>query len=91
VLSLETAVRMLADAGFPIDNVEDEIKQIQARAFDQAKNLADATGSTDAVGNFLGIKVNPDPTPPTVQLPPIPGQDPNTPAVDPARGSGGNE
>ncbi|MFJ3699503.1 hypothetical protein ACIPW9_36165 [Streptomyces sp. NPDC090052] len=92
VLSLETAVRMLADAGFPIDNVEKEIEQIQSRSFSKAKDLADATGDTAAVGDYLGIKVRPDPAPPAIQLPPIPGQQAADPATgDPAQGSGGNE
>lgn len=99
VLSLETGVRMLADAGFPIEDIEQEIKLIQSRAFEQAKNLADATGDSGAVGDFLGIEVDPDPAPPAVVLPGVPGQDPgagdpqddpNNPATDPAQGSRGN-
>lgn len=94
VLSLETGVRMLADAGFPIEDIEQEIKLIESRAFDQAKNLADATGDTSAVGKFLGINLNPDAEPPPVQLPPVPGQDAAAPSADPAanpaQGSGGN-
>ncbi|MEV4975525.1 hypothetical protein [Streptomyces scopuliridis] len=90
VMSLETAVRMLADAGFPIEDAEAEIKLIESRSFTQAKELADATGSTDAVGDFLGIDINPDPEPPVVNLPAVPGQAPADPAVDPSQGSGGN-
>ncbi|MGS2592135.1 hypothetical protein [Streptomyces hebeiensis] len=74
VLSLETAVRMLADAGYPVDDIDEEIKRIQSRAFADAKDLADATGSSDAVGDFLGIDITPDPEPPVVQLPGLPGQ-----------------
>ncbi|MFC8008668.1 hypothetical protein [Streptomyces cinereoruber] len=70
VISLETAVRMLREAGWPIEDIEDEITRIQARRFEDARALADATGSTKAVGNYLGIDINPDPTPPTPQLPP---------------------
>lgn len=74
VLSLETAIRMLQDAGFPIEDAAQEIERIESRQFEQAKALADATGSTKAVGDFLGIKdLEPDPTPPTVVLPPAPG------------------
>ncbi|MFB7239339.1 hypothetical protein ACFCXK_31735 [Streptomyces sp. NPDC056269] len=49
VMSLETAVRMLRESGWPIDDIEDEITQIQSRRFEQARFLADATGSTEAV------------------------------------------
>lgn len=83
VLSLETAIRMLKDAGFPIDDAAKEIQQIQARQFEQARALADATGDTGAVGDFLGRDLNPDPVAPTPILPPLPGQpaeDPNNPA-----------
>jgi hypothetical protein len=78
VVSLESAVRMLADAGWPIDDVHREIEQIQARQFEAAKALADATGDTQAVGDFLGLDLHPDPAPPVLQLPPVPGQ-PTTP------------
>lgn len=76
VLSVETAVRMLKDAGFPIEDIDTEIQQIQSRRFADAVALADATGSADAVSKFLGIKFTPDPIPPAPQLPPTPGQDP---------------
>jgi hypothetical protein len=102
VLSLETGIRMLVDAGFPIEDIEQEIKQIQARAFEQAKHLADATGSSKAVGDYLGIEVDPDPVPPPVILPgaAAAGLEGQPPAGDegtgrtggnPAQGSGGNE
>ncbi|MEW1701220.1 hypothetical protein, partial [Streptomyces sp. NPDC091278] len=44
VLSLETGVRMLQDAGYPIEDAAEEVARIQKRAFDQAARLADATG-----------------------------------------------
>lgn len=98
VLSLETAVRMLSEAGFPIDDVGEEIDRITSRQFEQAKALADATGDSGAVGDFLGIDLNPDPAPPAPQLPPAPGEEDPTAANggdptsenDPARESGGN-
>ncbi|MFD4975753.1 hypothetical protein [Streptomyces sp. NPDC058424] len=55
VLSLETAVRMLQEAGYPIDDVAKEIERIQKRAFDQAARLADATGDNGAVREYLGL------------------------------------
>jgi hypothetical protein len=98
VISLETAVRMLMDAGWPIHDAQTEIEQIQARDFEAARALADATGDTGAVGDFLGRDLTPDPAPPVVQLPPVPDQNGNPqppgggqdPAATGAGGSGGN-
>ena len=75
VLSLETGVRMLMEAGFPIDDAAEEIERIQSRAFAAAKDLADATGDSGAVGEFLGLDLNPEPVAPAVILPPPPGDD----------------
>ncbi|MEU6054221.1 hypothetical protein ABZ829_27845 [Streptomyces xanthochromogenes] len=92
VLSLETGVRMLMDAGFPVEDVEAEIERIQARQFEAAKALADATGDTKAVGDYLGLDLKPDPTPPPVVLPQLPGQQPQpgapNNAQDPANPAG---
>ncbi|MER6925474.1 hypothetical protein ABT314_42315 [Streptomyces spiralis] len=55
VFSLETAVRMLQEAGYPIDDIAGEIEQIQKRAFDQAARLADATGDNGVVREYLGL------------------------------------
>lgn len=90
VMSLETGIRLLVDIGFPIDDAAEEIKRIQSRQFEQARFLADATGSTDAVGDYLGISVTPDPQPPTVVLPATDDEDPEEDPDNPARGSGGN-
>ncbi|WP_330330262.1 hypothetical protein OHS33_11310 [Streptomyces sp. NBC_00536] len=54
VISAETGVRMLQDAGYPIDDAH-EIERIQARAFDAAARLADATGDNAAVRAYLGM------------------------------------
>ncbi|MFE0207004.1 hypothetical protein [Streptomyces sp. NPDC058985] len=72
VLSLETAVQMLTEAGFPIEDAPREIERIQARQFEQARMLADATGDTGLVGEFLGVTVSePDPSAaPAPVLPP---------------------
>jgi hypothetical protein len=80
VLSLETGVRMLMDAGYPIEDAAEEIERIQSRAFDQAKALADATGDTGAVGDYLGLDLNPDPVAPTVVLPATPADQATTDA-----------
>ncbi|MEV4557176.1 hypothetical protein AB0K51_09275 [Kitasatospora sp. NPDC049285] len=55
VISLETGVRMLMDAGYPIEDAAEEVQRIQARAFDAAARLADATGDNAAVRQFLGL------------------------------------
>ncbi|WP_330248581.1 MULTISPECIES: hypothetical protein [unclassified Streptomyces] len=70
VFSLETAVRMLQEAGYPVEDVAEEVARIQRRAFDQAARLADATGDNAAVRKYLGLP-EADPLP-TVPL--IPGQ-----------------
>ncbi|MFF3566074.1 hypothetical protein ACFYXS_39225 [Streptomyces sp. NPDC002574] len=55
VFSLDTAVRLLQEAGYPIDDVAGEVERIQKRAFDQAARLADATGDNAAVRAYLGL------------------------------------
>lgn len=96
VLSLETAVQMLREAGFPIEDAQREIERIQARQFEKARALADATGDTGLVGDFLGVTVTePDPAdaPPT-EFPEGDGTD-DAPAAEEGddegqQGSGGN-
>ncbi|MFI5799043.1 hypothetical protein [Streptomyces sp. NPDC051677] len=68
VFSLETAVRMLKEAGYPVEDVAEEIERIQKRAFDQAARLADATGDNAAVREYLGLpEADPVPAVPLVQ------------------------
>jgi hypothetical protein len=91
VLSLETGVRMLKEAGFPIEDIDGEIERIQSRQFEKARALADATGDTQLVGDFLGMKVTEPPAPPAPQLPPTAGdQTPAEPQQTAPEGSGGN-
>ncbi|GAA3371248.1 hypothetical protein GCM10020367_21140 [Streptomyces sannanensis] len=75
VMSLETAVRMLMDAGYPIEDATEEIERIQARAFDAAVRLADATGDNAAVREYLGL---PEADPDIPPVPVLPG--PRSPA-----------
>ncbi|XUL89939.1 hypothetical protein ACQ86D_27650 [Streptomyces galilaeus] len=65
---------MLMDAGFPIDSAATEIDLIQARDFDAAARLADATGDSTAVREYLGLpeadpETGPAPLIPTPELP----------------------
>ncbi|WP_282795770.1 hypothetical protein [Streptomyces sp. CC224B] len=70
LVSLETALRMLAEGGWPIEDIPAEIERIQARAFAQAGALADATGDAKAVRDYLGLKGEP---PEQVPVPVLPG------------------
>jgi len=73
VFSLETGVRMLQEAGYPIEDVAEEIERIQKRAFDQAARLADATGDNSAVREYLGLpEADPAQQVPLVPLAPSP-------------------
>ncbi|MET8585752.1 hypothetical protein ABZX39_33515 [Streptomyces collinus] len=92
VLSLETGVQMLIEAGFPIDDAGKEIERIQSRQFDKARALADATGNPDAVAAFLGNDTTVTPaTAPAPQLPPTATDQQPTDLQNPAgQGSGGN-
>jgi hypothetical protein len=70
-LSLETGLRMLVDAGIPIENIAEEIDRIKAADFTGANELFQAVGDEQAVGDYLGIKVK-LPEPPPVVLPDAP-------------------
>ncbi|MCX5328162.1 hypothetical protein [Streptomyces sp. NBC_00140] len=74
VLSVETGVRLLIDAGYPIDDAQAEIERIQSRAFDAAARLADATGDNAAVRAYLGLPAA-DPELPSAQLIPANARD----------------
>lgn len=54
LISLETAVSMLLEAGFPVDDVAEEIVRIQERDFAGAGELVDATGDTNDGLEYLG-------------------------------------
>ncbi|MEU3260955.1 hypothetical protein ABZ694_24735 [Streptomyces albidoflavus] len=83
VLSLETGVRMLQEAGYPIEDTEQEIRQIESRAFAAAKDLADALGNATAVAEFLDRKAPEAEEAPDVRLPPIPANAAEADAADP--------
>ena len=94
LMSLETAIRRLQELGWPIDDAEKEIKQIDARSFADARDLADALGNPDEVAAFLGREAPDQPETPAVVLPALPGgqtTDATTAtAATGGQGSGGN-
>lgn len=55
-ISLRTGLVMLQEAGLPIEEVDEEVERIEARSFELANQLADATGDVDAVREFLGLE-----------------------------------
>jgi len=70
LVSLETALRRLQALGWDIEDVEEEIKRIDARSFEEARTLADALGNPEETAKFLGRKAPAEQdTPPTPQLP----------------------
>jgi len=94
VISKETGIRMLMEAGFPIDDAEEELKRIDARSFADARNLADALNNPEEVARFLGRQAPDEPETPPVILPPTGNDgeddDPLGGDDDPSQGSGGN-
>jgi hypothetical protein len=95
VISLETAIRMLVEAGWPIDDAAKEIEQIQARSFEDARLLADALGSVDEVAAFLGRQAPEQREAPTPNLPGTTGdetdEDSGNVLAQGRQGSGGSE
>jgi hypothetical protein len=92
VISLETAIQMLTEAGWPITDAAKEIEQIQSRSFDQARLLADALGNADEVAAFLGRQAPDAPAAPAPILPPAQaGNQDNNLLTQGQQGSGGNE
>ncbi|GGS96167.1 hypothetical protein [Streptomyces violaceus] len=95
LISLETAIRRLQDIGWPIEDAEDEIKRIDARSFEDARNLADALGNPDEVASFLGRQAPDEPEIPPVILPAAAVEqggleDAEQGVADGEQGSGGN-
>lgn len=92
VISLETAMQVLTEAGWPIEDAEAEIQRIESRSFEEARMLADALGNPDEVAKYLGRQAPDQPTAPAVQLPPVPADSAPGEGDDPAAGdTGGTE
>jgi len=64
-LSTETAVKMLAAAGLPIDDAKAEVQRIRQESYEDAVRLFEATGNAAAAADMLGV----DPV--TVVVPPV--------------------
>lgn len=54
-ISLATAVKMLQDAGIPIEDVQEELLRIQSMDFGGASELAMATGVPQDARDYLGL------------------------------------
>lgn len=54
-ISVRTAVTILVDAGFPIDDVGREIRRIRSEDAEGAEKLVQATGSLAAASAILGV------------------------------------
>lgn len=67
-ISIETAVRILINAGLPIDDAIEEVQRITGRDFKGAQELLDATGDEDAVFEYLQRKKPAEPTRPEVPV-----------------------
>jgi hypothetical protein len=70
-ISTVTAVGMLIEAGFPIDDAVSEVSRIHAEAFTAAAELLAATGDEGVVFDFLGLP-RPVGGPPPPPVPPVP-------------------
>jgi len=67
-MSRETGIRMLLEAGYPIDDINEEIERIEHRDFAGAKDLFDATTDPDAVAEYLGIQISQESVSPQQEL-----------------------
>lgn len=84
-ISRETAIRMLMEAGFPIDDAVTELNAIQANDFDGADKLLTATGDVPATREYLQMEplsadILAAPAPAPAPLPPGPAPGPIPPA-----------
>lgn len=61
VISLETAVRMLMEAGFPIDDAVAEVERIRQNDFESANQMLDVVGEPNPVRARLGLPPLPEP------------------------------
>lgn len=81
-ISLETAVAMLIEAGFPIRDAAVEVERIQSRDFAGAAELLSAVGEEGSVYDYLGLEQPVNPTPAPQVTPPAGAVDPNAQTTD---------
>lgn len=55
VISLETAVQMLIESGYPIEDLVEEINRIQQRDYAGAMEILTLTGNPEAAMEYLGM------------------------------------
>lgn len=55
LISLETCIVMMIEAGFPIDEVQEEVKKIQSRDFESAGALNAVSGDVNDGRKYLGL------------------------------------
>ena len=88
VIPIETAVSMLVDAGFAIDDAEQMVELLRKQDYATAARLLDATGDEEAVRELLHTGRLPDlsgppPEPPQgMPTPAVPGQQPAAPTTN---------
>ena len=75
-MSLETAVAMMQEAGYPVDDIVDEIARIHANDLGRAQQMVSLTGDVNLGRQAIGLP--PDPTFSNVNL-----NDPNATVADP--------
>lgn len=68
-ISKRTGLLMLQEAGYPIEDIADELEQIQQADTEAARNLFEATGNSDAAAQRLGLAPPTPPPAPTLNLP----------------------
>lgn len=56
LISLQTALELMVKAGFPIDDIQSEIRRINSEDFSGANTLLDATGDSGLVFQRLGVQ-----------------------------------
>lgn len=82
-VSTETAVRMLQQAGYEIDDIADEVAKIDSRDVVLAEGIVAATGDEEKAAKQLGATAQPKPAEPTQPVVPptivLPGQTPPEP------------
>ena len=75
-ISRQTALSMLVAGGLSIDDAAAELDRIRAEDTAAAKDVGEATTSSELAAEWLGLELPAPPAAPTVTLPPLPGATP---------------